>query len=121
MMGDGATNPDLRDAGYICITANSFNVRVLTKKIRVVIYTTNLTYGSPGGEGGIRTLGSHRGYNGFRDRPDRPLRHLSELQAHIILEFGNRDNGLYNSKVVMRSGKWMGGIVLFSSKSSFSA
>ena len=121
MMGDGATNPDLRDAGYICITANSFNVRVLTKKIRVVIHKTNLTYGSPGGEGGIRTLGSHRGYNGFRDRPDRPLRHLSELQAHIILEFGNRDNGLYNSKVVMRSGKWMGGIVLFSSKSSFSA
>ena len=30
-----------------------------------------------GGEGGIRTLGTHEEYNGFRDRPDRPLRHLS--------------------------------------------
>jgi hypothetical protein len=38
------------------------------------------------GEGGIRTLGSREGYNGFRDRPDRPLWHLSELQASIILE-----------------------------------
>ena len=30
-----------------------------------------------GGEGGIRTHGTHKGYNGFRDRPVRPLRHLS--------------------------------------------
>lgn len=29
------------------------------------------------GKAGIRTLGTRR-YNGFRDRPDRPLRHLSE-------------------------------------------
>ena len=28
------------------------------------------------GKRGIRTLGTRR-YNGFRDRPDRPLRHLS--------------------------------------------
>ena len=30
------------------------------------------------GEGGIRTLGTREGYTGFRDRPVRPLRHLSE-------------------------------------------
>jgi hypothetical protein len=30
-----------------------------------------------GGEGGIRTHGTREGYNGFRDRPDRPLRHPS--------------------------------------------
>ena len=30
-----------------------------------------------GGEGGIRTHGTRKGYNGFRDRPDRPLWHLS--------------------------------------------
>ena len=29
------------------------------------------------GEGGIRTLGNHEGCSGFRDRPVRPLRHLS--------------------------------------------
>ncbi len=38
------------------------------------------------GEGGIRTLGSRKGYNGFRDRPNRPLWHLSEMQASIILD-----------------------------------
>ena len=43
------------------------------------------------GEGGIRTLGSRKGYNGFRDRPDRPLWHLSKLQASIILEFNSLD------------------------------
>ena len=43
------------------------------------------------GEGGIRTLGSRKGYNGFRDRPDRPLWHLSDWQASIILEM-NREN-----------------------------
>ncbi len=31
----------------------------------------------PSGEGGIRTLGSHKDYSGFRDRPVQPLRHLS--------------------------------------------
>jgi hypothetical protein len=30
-----------------------------------------------GGEAGIRTRGTSR-YNGFRDRPVKPLRHLSE-------------------------------------------
>ena len=30
-----------------------------------------------GGETGIRTLGPPEGVNGFRDRPVRPLRHLS--------------------------------------------
>ena len=29
------------------------------------------------GEGGIRTHGGHEDHNGFRDRPDRPLRHRS--------------------------------------------
>ena len=36
------------------------------------------------GEGGIRTLGSQIGYSGFRDRPDRPLRHLSNTDKGII-------------------------------------
>ena len=30
------------------------------------------------GEGGIRTHGDHSGHNAFRERPDQPLRHLSE-------------------------------------------
>ncbi len=30
------------------------------------------------GEGGIRTHGDPKNHNGFRDRPDQPLRHLSE-------------------------------------------
>ncbi len=29
------------------------------------------------GERGIRTLGGPKDHNGFRDRPDQPLRHLS--------------------------------------------
>ena len=33
--------------------------------------------GVPGGEGGIRTHGTDKPYFGFRDRPVRPLRHLS--------------------------------------------
>ena len=35
------------------------------------------------GEGGIRTLGTPEGYNGFRDRPIQPLWHLSEA-ANIL-------------------------------------
>ena len=31
-----------------------------------------------GGEGGIRTHGGREDHNGFRDRPDRPLWHLSK-------------------------------------------
>ena len=70
------------------------------------------------GEGGIRTLGSRKGYNGFRDRPDRPLWHLSDWQASIILEM-NRENKhlaaagqVYSSKVSSLSGKRTGGIPL---------
>ena len=37
------------------------------------------------GEGGIRTHGGPEGHNGFRDRPDQPLRHLS-INALIIPE-----------------------------------
>ncbi len=33
------------------------------------------------GEGGIRTLGTRNAYNGFRDRPVQPLRHLSVCAA----------------------------------------
>ena len=33
------------------------------------------------GEGGIRTHGDDERHNGFRDRPDRPLWHLSELRG----------------------------------------
>ncbi len=29
------------------------------------------------GEGGVRTHDDHESHNGFRDRPDQPLRHLS--------------------------------------------
>ncbi len=32
---------------------------------------------SPGGGSGIRTHGGHKDHSGFRDRPDRPLRHPS--------------------------------------------
>jgi hypothetical protein len=39
-----------------------------------------------GGEGGIRTHGSHKDYSGFRDRPVRPLRHLSDC-SDIIPRF----------------------------------
>ena len=37
------------------------------------------------GEGGIRTHGGPKGHNGFRDRPDQPLRHLSS-NGSIISE-----------------------------------
>ena len=33
------------------------------------------------GEGGIRTHGGHRAHNGFRDRPNRPLWHLSNMSS----------------------------------------
>ena len=36
------------------------------------------------GETGIRTLDTRR-YNGFRDRPDRPLRHLSNRVAKRVI------------------------------------
>ena len=35
----------------------------------------------PGGEGGIRTHGGRKAHNGFRDRPNRPLWHLSEFAS----------------------------------------
>jgi hypothetical protein len=38
-----------------------------------------------GGEGGIRTLGGHEDHNGFRDRPDQPLRHLSGRDYIIVV------------------------------------
>ena len=36
-----------------------------------------------GGETGIRTLGPPKEVNGFRDRPDRPLRHLSVVSNDL--------------------------------------
>ena len=40
------------------------------------------------GEGGIRTRGAHKGHTGFRNRLDRPLRHLSRTQSRdLILRF----------------------------------
>ena len=36
------------------------------------------------GEGGIRTHGGPEGHNGFRDRPDQPLRHLSNSSMNYI-------------------------------------
>ena len=42
---------------------------------------------SLGGEGGIRTHGDDKRHNGFRDRPDRPLRHLSSGQRPLYLIF----------------------------------
>ena len=38
-----------------------------------------------GGEGGIRTLGDHEDHSGFRDRPVRPLRHLSVRAANYSI------------------------------------
>lgn len=35
------------------------------------------------GETGIRTLGPAKQDNGFRDRPVRPLRHLSKIFAKV--------------------------------------
>ena len=37
----------------------------------------SLYYNIYGGEGEIRTLGGNKYHNGFRDRPVKPLRHLS--------------------------------------------
>src|SRR5689334_8478251 len=37
----------------------------------------NFRLSEGGGEGGIRTHGTREEYNGFRDRPNRPLWHLS--------------------------------------------
>jgi integrase len=45
-------------------------------------YTFLTAYRTPlkiNGEGGIRTRGTHKGYTGFRNRLDKPLRHLSRL------------------------------------------
>ena len=38
---------------------------------------TSFFFKKCGGKTGIRTLGPGKLVNGFRDRPDRPLRHLS--------------------------------------------
>ncbi len=38
------------------------------------------------GEGGIRTLGTRNAYNGFRDRPVQPLRHLSVITKRTKLK-----------------------------------
>ena len=35
------------------------------------------------GKTGIRTLGPGKLVNGFRDRPDRPLRHLSVISKNL--------------------------------------
>ena len=37
------------------------------------------------GEKGIRTPGARKEHNGFRDRPVRPLRHLSGTNAKVAL------------------------------------
>ena len=43
---------------------------------------SRLSMKGKGGESGIRTHGSHKGYNGFRDRPIQPLWHLSGCALH---------------------------------------
>ncbi len=40
------------------------------------------------GEGGIRTHGTRQGYNGFRDRPVQPLRHLSQSWKEMTQNLG---------------------------------
>ena len=39
-----------------------------------------------GGESGIRTHGRMKSYNGFRDRPVQPLRHLSKCKDYTRLQ-----------------------------------
>jgi hypothetical protein len=58
-----------------------------------VICTLAATNGS--GEGGIRTHGDHKGHNGFRDRPDRPLRHLSDFARPLY----NNSPWLFRSSI----------------------
>lgn len=43
------------------------------------------------GEGEIRTLGGDKPHNGFRDRPIKPLWHLSERENYISI-FRRRGN-----------------------------
>jgi hypothetical protein len=38
------------------------------------------------GEGGIRTHGGRKDHNGFRDRPIRPLWHLSENVSSVTYQ-----------------------------------
>ena len=47
-----------------------------------------------GGKTGIRTLGPGKLVNGFRDRPDRPLRHLS-LKNRILQRFLLKNSSVF--------------------------
>ena len=42
------------------------------------------------GEGGIRTHGGHKDHSGFRDRPVRPLRHLSGTPGLYSMSRGQK-------------------------------
>ena len=44
-----------------------------------------------------------KAYNGFRDRPDRPLRHLSSLAIRIFSQSGCKVRAIFlNSKIFLQ-------------------
>ena len=72
-----AKSLNIRSYGTIGILLRAIRRNQL-KPIEVISYLEQIPLTSiAGGEGGIRTLGTFR-HNGFRDRPVKPLRHLSE-------------------------------------------
>ncbi len=54
----------------------------------ILFDTAREGFRQPSGEGGIRTHGTRQGYNGFRDRPVQPLRHLSTNFAYTLTQNG---------------------------------
>jgi hypothetical protein len=83
--------------GFYSWTAFKLRLRSETKGITTLStegYPAKEKY-SPGkaggvfffcGERGIRTLGPAKRDNGFRDRPDRPLRHLSKRNQSSVID-----------------------------------
>ena len=62
------------------------------KKRPISLFRTLESFGS--GKTGIRTLGPGKLVNGFRDRPDRPLRHLS-LKNRILQRFLLKNSSVF--------------------------
>ena len=61
------------------------NAAVAARSSAMSVLTSGKWVRLGGGEGGIRTLGTPEGLNGFRDRPVRPLRHLSAFEKRILI------------------------------------
>ncbi len=59
---------------------------------------SSLTFSKLCGEKGIRTLGPPKEVNGFRDRPDRPLRHLSiSFALTCVVQYFSLENVCKNT------------------------